>query len=86
MREMGIRGYVLIETSVGRAGAAAEGIRQVKLPDAAILSAEVVTGPYDVIAVLETNDLDSLGHLITDVIQAIGGVQKTTTCLLWTPK
>jgi DNA-binding Lrp family transcriptional regulator len=83
---MRIRAYVLIETSVGGAAAAAARITQVRAPDALIHSAEVVTGPYDVIAVLETNDLDSLGHLITDVIQAIAGVQKTTTCLLWTPK
>ncbi len=79
---MAIRAYVLIEASVGRATTVAGGIRRLSLSDASILSSEVVTGPYDVIAVMETDDLDSLGHAITDGIQAVDGVQRTTTCLV----
>ena len=30
---------------------------------------------------LEANDLDALGTAITDAIQTVTGVQRTTTCL-----
>ena len=40
-----------------------------------------VTGPFDVIVRLEADDLDKLGNAITDGIQHVEGVQRTTTCL-----
>ena len=40
-----------------------------------------VTGPYDLIAVVEAPDLDSLGSLIARKIHPIDGVLKTITCL-----
>ncbi|TME71092.1 MAG: Lrp/AsnC family transcriptional regulator [Chloroflexi bacterium] len=40
-----------------------------------------VTGEYDVIAVCEAPDVNSIGSLIVDKIQKIDGVFKTITCL-----
>ena len=42
---------------------------------------DTVTGPYDVIVQLEADDLDRLGNAITDAVQKVTGVQRTTTCL-----
>ena len=46
------------------------------------MSVDAVTGPFDVIAQLESDDLDKLGRAITDAIQQVDGVQRTTTCLV----
>ena len=78
---MAVRGYVLIETDVGRAKAVGSSIGEWSYPGARLLAVDTVTGPYDVIVQLEADDLDRLGNAITDVVQKIAGVQRTTTCL-----
>ena len=78
---MAIRGYVLIETEVGSARAVGEAMAQLNHKDAHVVAIDTVTGPYDVIVQLEADDLDRLGSCITEGIQAVGGVKRTTTCL-----
>ncbi len=77
-----MRGYVLIESAVGRASEVATGMKGLHLDDATIVSVDVVTGPFDVITLIESDDLDKLGRAITDSIQQVDGVQRTTTCLV----
>lgn len=79
---MAMRAYVLIEAAVGQAKAVSEGARALKFPETEVVSVETVTGPYDVITLLESDDLDKLGQAITDGIQTVEGVQRTTTCLV----
>ncbi len=78
---MAVRGYVLIETDVGKAKAVGAAITQFSYPGARVAAVDTVTGPYDVIVQLEADDLDRLGNAITDAIQKVSGVQRTTTCL-----
>lgn len=78
---MAIRGYVLIETEVGSARAVGEAMQHLDHKDARVLAVDTVTGPYDVVVQLEADDLDRLGNCITDGIQAVSGVKRTTTCL-----
>lgn len=78
---MAVRGYVLIEAEVGRSKGVGEAVLKMKHPDARVTSVDTVTGPYDVIVQVEADDLDKLGNAITDGIQRIEGVQRTTTCL-----
>ena len=59
-----------------------KGVHRLALADATVLSAETVTGPFDVIALLESEDLDRLGRAVTEGIQRLQGVQRTTTCLV----
>jgi DNA-binding Lrp family transcriptional regulator len=40
-----------------------------------------VTGPYDVIAVLEVQDLDEVSNTVTDIIHTREGVVRTITCV-----
>jgi DNA-binding Lrp family transcriptional regulator len=47
-----------------------------------VKSAVVVTGPYDVIALIEAPDLQALGRVITERIQTIEGVERTLTSLV----
>ena len=42
---------------------------------------DTVTGPYDVIAIAEAEDLPSLGNLISDEMHSIMGIVKTVSCL-----
>jgi DNA-binding Lrp family transcriptional regulator len=75
------RGYILIEVEVGRSKAVGEAIMALKSESARVVGVDTVTGPFDVIAQLEADDLDKLGTAITDSIQRIDGVAHTTTCL-----
>lgn len=79
---MVMRAYVLIEAAVGKAKSVGEGIQKLSLGNTKVLSVDAVTGPFDVIALLESEDLDRLGTAITDGIQQVDGVQRTTTCLV----
>ena len=45
-----------------------------------IVSVDPVTGPYDVIARGEANDLDELAKAIVMPIQSVEGVTRTLTC------
>lgn len=78
---MAIRGYVLVETEVGRTLAVGSSVRDLKSANAKVLAVDTVTGPFDVIVQLEADDLDLLGKCITEEIQKIDGIQRTTTCL-----
>lgn len=78
---MAVRGYVLIEAEVGRSKSVGEALLALKHGDARVTSVDTVTGPYDVIVQIEADDLDKLGNAITEGIQSIEGVQRTTTCL-----
>ena len=40
-----------------------------------------VTGPYDVIAVVEAADLNSISGIVNDYIHSLAGVIRTTTCV-----
>ncbi len=78
---MAIRGYVLVETEVGRTQAVGMELRRLTSQAAKVLAVDTVTGPFDVIMQLEAEDLDRLGKCITDEVQQIDGIQRTTTCL-----
>jgi DNA-binding Lrp family transcriptional regulator len=39
-----------------------------------------VTGPYDVIARVESEDVDELGRLVVSQLQRLDGVERTMTC------
>lgn len=73
-----VQAYVFIQAAMGKPSAVVEALRQI--PE--VKSAVVVTGPYDVIALVEAADLQALGRLITDRIQTIEGVERTLTSLV----
>ena len=78
---MAVRGYVMIEAEVGHAKGVGEAVLKLAHKDARVTAVDTVTGPYDVIVQMEADDLDKLGNAITDGIQRLEGVQRTTTCL-----
>src|SRR2546429_9112678 len=72
-----MKAYVLINASPGRALEVAKKMEGVN----GITAADAITGEYDVIAVCEAPDVNSIGSLIVDKIQKNDGVFKTITCL-----
>jgi len=71
-----VEAYVLIQAEVGRAAEVADAVG--KIPG--VRFADVVTGPYDVVLRTEAADIDGLGELIVDNVQAVVGVTRTLTC------
>lgn len=71
-----VQAYVLVQTEVGRAGDVAAEIKGI----AGVAAADDVTGPYDIIAKIEADDMDQLGKLVMARIQAISGITRTLTC------
>jgi DNA-binding Lrp family transcriptional regulator len=71
-----IKGYILIQTQVGRAHEVAGEVARIK----GVLSAEGVTGPYDVIVEAEAAGLDELSRLVVTRVQEVDGVTRTLTC------
>lgn len=73
---MAITAYVLIQTEVGRAVDVANRARAIS----GVISADDVTGPYDVIVKTEATTLDELGKMVVSQIQGVEGITRTFTC------
>jgi DNA-binding Lrp family transcriptional regulator len=73
---MTVTAYVLIQTEVGKAVSVAEQARKIT----GVISADDVTGPYDVIVKTEAPSLDDLGKMVVSQIQAVEGITRTFTC------
>ena len=67
---------ILIQTEVGKAAQVAEEVGGID----GVVSAEDVTGPYDVVARAEANTVDELGKMVVSRVQMIGGITRTLTC------
>ncbi|MEL7209343.1 MAG: Lrp/AsnC ligand binding domain-containing protein [Actinomycetota bacterium] len=64
---MSVRAFVLIQTEVGQAATVASQIGALD----GIVTADAVTGPYDVIAQAEADTIDDLGRMVVSRIQMI---------------
>ncbi|GAB3685680.1 Lrp/AsnC ligand binding domain-containing protein [Saccharopolyspora dendranthemae] len=71
-----VQAYILIQTEVGKAAAVAGEIAG----STGVISAEDVTGPYDVIVRAEAENVDLLGKMVVAKIQNVEGITRTLTC------
>ena len=74
---MVVRAYVLVETQVGKTKEVVEAIHGLE----GVVLVDSVTGPYDIIATIEREDLNEIGDLITGMVHPIPGITRTVTCL-----
>ena len=74
---MTTRAYILIETSVGKTNDVALQLRS----STNMVSVDTVTGPFDIIAIVEADSLPSIGVLISEGMHKVPGIVKTVTCL-----
>ena len=75
-RDMSVSAYILIQTEVGRAATVARAVRDLE----GVVTAEGVTGPYDVIVRAGADTMDELGRMVVGRIQLIEGIIRTVTC------
>ena len=77
---MAAKAFILIETAVGKTKEVVAKIKQLE----GVKSVDPVTGPYDVIAIIEAENLNDIGDLVTGKIHPINGIARTVTCLaIW---
>ncbi len=71
-----VHAYILIQTAVGGSVDVADAIRAID----GVLRVDAVTGPYDVIAMVQARSVDDLGKLLLSQIQLIPNITRTLTC------
>lgn len=71
-----MQAYVLIQTDLGRVSDILIKVREIL----AVVRADSVTGPYDIIALLEAATVEEIGREVVESIQVIDGVTRTLTC------
>jgi len=76
-----MKAFVFIETAIGKLREVSEQVKNLPKNGVQTISCDAVTGIFDVVVILESDDLDKISRAITDGIQQIEWVQRTTTCL-----
>jgi DNA-binding Lrp family transcriptional regulator len=71
-----VHAYILIQTEVGKASDVAAEIE--KIPG--VVRVDAVTGPYDVVVLTQSPNVDELGRMIVSKVQAVAGITRTLTC------
>jgi len=75
---MSTKAYVLIETTVGKNRDVVASLKRIK----GVSGVDMVTGPFDLIAVVEAESLADVGDVVTAKIHPIAGITRTVTCLV----
>jgi len=71
------RAYVLIEAEAGQVTSVIATLRAIP----GVSAADPVTGPYDIVVVIETEDQRDIGRLVMNDLHGIAGIKRTITCL-----
>ncbi len=74
---MAAKAFILIETSVGKTKEVVSTLQLLK----GVKSVDTVTGPYDIIAIVEAASLNDIGEIVTGKIHPVIGISRTVTCL-----
>lgn len=74
---MTTKAYLLMETRTGESKEVLNKIAQL----GGVKSADAVTGPYDIIAFVEREDLSDIASLVTGEIGSIDGISRIVTCV-----
>ncbi len=72
-----MKGFVLVNARAGEVQEVVRNLRRLK----GVVTANATFGPYDAVAVVESQSVRSLGDLVTAQIQPLPGVEETLTCL-----
>ena len=72
-----IKAYLLIETQAGTGNAVLDGLKSLEQT----VQVDRVTGPYDIICVIETGSLDDLGEFVRERVHSMDGVTRTMSCI-----
>ena len=67
----------MIETQVGKSRDVVTALRSLS----GVPSADIITGDFDIIVLVEAADMVALADLVTGRVQSIPGVIRTITCV-----
>lgn len=73
---MSLKAYVLINTQIGKTTDVVKNLREMS----EIKHLDVIMGPYDIIALVETDSHNSLSHMVLERLQGIEAIKHTMTC------
>ena len=71
-----MQAYVLVQTEMAQSAKVARRLAEID----GVTAADEVTGPYDVIAVVEAADVVVLGRDVLARVQEVEGISRTITC------
>ena len=71
------RAYILIETQVGKSRDVIAVLRALSN----VSSVDIITGEFDMIALVEASDMVAMADLVTGLVQSTPGVTRTITCV-----
>ena len=75
---MPTKAYILIETRTGTLLDVSDTLSSVS----GVEMVDTITGPYDVIAMVEVSDLNAVGQIVNGEIHGINGVVRTMICVV----
>ena len=79
-RSRPLRSYVFVKTEAGQTASVVEQLTALDVSPCAVLKVDRVVGEFDIIAQLETPDIDCLAGVITDDILELPGVVNVVAC------
>jgi len=71
------RAFILIEAQVGKSQEVAAALRSMP----GVPSVDIITGDFDIIAIVEAPDMASMADIVTGQVQSTPGVKRTITCV-----
>ena len=74
---MATTAYIMIEANVGKVGDVASELRSVP----GVVMVDVVIGPYDIIATVSAEDMNTVSEVLANRVHKIRGVKRTLTCI-----
>ena len=74
---MAVSAYVLIRTEADKTKNAFETLTKLK----GVKTVHTVTGPFDIILLVEAKTLHDLGDVILTKIRGVDGISRTMTCV-----
>jgi DNA-binding Lrp family transcriptional regulator len=72
------KAYVLIQVETGKAESVVKALRS----KSGVVEADMVVGPHDVVAVLQSIDAEAIARIVVNEVQGIRGVQRTLTYMV----
>jgi DNA-binding Lrp family transcriptional regulator len=73
-----MKAYILITTQTSQVKQALASVREISQ----VKAADPVTGPFDIIALIEGADMKEIGDIVVNEVQKAPGISRTLTCLV----
>lgn len=70
-------GFILINCTPGKTRAVYNRLKEIP----AVVHVEMILGPWDIMATVQGSDVSYIGIVVSEKIQKLDGVEKTTTCI-----